>query len=64
MVTLPGLEFGGPTIVTPNVGSIKVAVIVGLVAATVTVQVRVVPQLWTLHPLKSDVAAGFALRIT
>jgi len=37
LVTLPGLVFGGPTIVTPNVGSTKVAVIVGLVAATVTV---------------------------
>jgi hypothetical protein len=39
LVTLPGLEFRGPAIVTPNVGSIKVAVIVGfgLVAAIVTV---------------------------
>ncbi len=52
-----------PAIVTVNVGSIKVAVI-ELVAATVTVQVRAEAQLGTLHPLKSEVAAGFAVRIT
>ena len=39
LTTLPGLEFGGPAIVTANVGSIKVAVIGALVAPIVTVQV-------------------------
>jgi len=39
LATLPGLVFGGPTIVTLNVGSIKVAVIGALVASIVTVQV-------------------------
>lgn len=53
-----------PIKITLNVGSIKVAVIVGLVVPTVTVQVRVEAQLGTLHPPKSDVAAGFAVRIT
>jgi len=44
LVTRPGLELGGPEIVTPKTGRVKVAVIVGLVAPIVTVQVIAVVQ--------------------
>ena len=53
-----------PAIVTAKMGRAKVAVIVGLLAATVTVHVRAVPQLWRFHPVKIDVAAGVAVSIT
>lgn len=64
LATLPGLEFGGPAINTPKVGSMKVAVTVELAAPTVTTQVRVVAQLGILQPLKIEVEAALAPSVT